>query len=185
MSKGKDKPELTWKEVLYKEPLEPPDISKLKYPLTKEESKILETAYDAAARKAARILFETALKNCMVGKVLGRVYGLHKHMQTWIYESLDKDIRHQIWQDRMFDLIDFLDYVLEKEAPEANKEIDEIGLSMFQAGWAIQASAYALAEEGYLDEYGFPKVGHLVEEGKCPRCHITIQKSWRKKTESP
>ena len=152
---------MSWKEVLYQEPLEPPDISKLKYPL------------------------RTALKNCMVGRVLGRVYGLHKHMQTWVYESLDKDRRHQIWQDRMFDLIDFLDYVLEKEAPEANKEIDEMGLSMFQAGWAIQAFAYALAEEGYLDEYGFPKVGHLVEEGKCQGAILQFKKVGGRETEAP
>jgi hypothetical protein len=79
------------------------------------------------------------------------------------------------------DMLSFLDYVMGKEVPDKDKEIESIGLSMFQGGWAVQAAANALAEEGLIDEYGWPKTGHLVKEGTCPRCNIPIQKEWSKK----
>jgi hypothetical protein len=179
-----------WKEVLYKEPLEV-DKEKVHQLLfkkpwdqhTEEDKSFLAQSYDVAARKAARIYFEVAQGNCMVGSVLGAIKRLSDRMSSnnWVYKPLKEDQRHQIWQDAFFDLLSFLEYVMEKEASERNKEIDAVGLSSFQGGWAVQAAVKALEEEGYLDEFGWPTVGHLVEEGTCPRCHIPIQENWRKK----
>jgi hypothetical protein len=179
-----------WKEVLYKEPLEVDKekvhqllFKKLWDQHTEEDKSFLAQSYDIAARKAARIYFEAALENCMVGTVLGKIRHINDRMRSdnWIYKPLKEDQRHQIWQDMFLDMLSFLDYVMGKEVPDKDKEIESIGLSMFQGGWAVQAAANALVEEGYLDTYGWPKTGHLVKEGTCPRCNIPIQKEWSKK----
>ena len=60
----------------------------------------------------------------------------------------------------------------------------EGGPTGFMWGWAVQAAVGALKEDGYFDGFMWPKRGHPVESGTCPRCHIPIQKSWKETQET-
>jgi hypothetical protein len=146
-----------WKELLYKEPLEPrikPEEFTLLLLEDPEKKKIVLEDYDVCQRKAARIYFETAIHNYRVCYVLGRIWALHQRKKNW---PLPEEVAHSIWEDHFFDLVKFLYYVMGKEAPEQEKEIGSLKLSIIQMGWAVQAAVYTLAEEGYLDERGCPK----------------------------
>jgi hypothetical protein len=165
-----------WKEILWAEPLEPPK-------LTPEEAfeagrKGDLSGYDAAARKCARLLYEAAQQNCIIGYILG----LMSKISGEVGRQLQKGSTpyHQIWQSWFLDMNSFLTYALEKETPEIKKAIEDVNPTAFMWGWAVQATIEALKEDEYYDELlMWPKRGHLVKEGTCPRCHIPIQKSWK------
>jgi len=169
--------ESTW-EMLYEEPLEPPKMSAEEAFEAGKKGEM--PGYDAAARKVARIYFETAISNCMVAKVLGKLLRLRDQKDRWQRRyGLDDDDVHQVWQDCFLHIDDFLSYVMEKEAPEAKEEIRKVGPTMFMHGWAIQKAARALKEEGHLNDYYYPQIGHVEpnEEGYCPRCNNPFQKA--------
>lgn len=168
---------MKWKELIFKEPLEPPKLT-LKETFEAGERGDF-SGYDAAARKCARLLYDAAQKNCMVGKVLGQIHKINERVSQYLKKGSTE--HHQLWQAWFLDLVSFLGYVLEKEEPEINKQIKEVGPTGFMWGWAVQAAIGALREDDYFDEFmWWPKRGHLVKEGTCPRCHIPIQKSWKK-----
>jgi hypothetical protein len=148
-----------WKDILWAEPLEPKK-------LTPEE----------AARKCARLLYEAAQQNCMIGFVLGSMSKISENVGRYLKK--DSTPYRQIWQGWFLDLVEFLLYVLEKEAPETRKAIYDIDPTVFMWSWAVQAAIGALKEDGYYDEPTmWPKRGHLVQKGSCPRCHLPIEKS--------
>jgi hypothetical protein len=167
-----------WKEILWKEPLEPPKLTPEEvFEAVKKED---FSGYDAAARKCARLLYEAAQKNCKIGYVLGKMSEISEKVSRFFKKGSTQ--HHQLWQDWFLDMDDFLSYALEKETPEIQKAIDDVGPTGFMWGWAVQAAIGALKEDGYYDEtLMYPKYGHLVQEGVCPRCHIPIQKNWFQK----
>ena len=141
----------SWKEILFAEPLEPRSIDEIQQALKRGEN--IDIDYDAAARKAARLYIEAAQKNKKIGRILGRL----AHISISLNRYLKKGNRDMIWQDWFLDLLEYLDYVLKKENPEIDEEIDKLGLTGFQHGWAVQAAIGFLKEENYFDEYYFPR----------------------------
>ncbi len=147
---------LSTKEMLYREPLEPENLTPEE---AFQEGKQGDTTnYDAAARKAGRTWFEAGMENDAVAKVLGKILRLSKSRDRWQeHHGLSDDAAHQVWQDHFLDLMDYLSFVMKTQEPERKREIDSTGLSMFQAGWAVQAAADALKEESRVNDYGEPQ----------------------------
>lgn len=166
--------EKSWKEMLFGEPLEPPKLTPEEAFEAGKRGDL--SGYDAAGRKCARLIYEVAQKNCKVGCVLGKLSKISKNVGRYLKEET---AHHQVWQDWFLDMDGYLSYVFEKEAPEIQKMIDEVGPTGFMWGWAVQAAIGALKEDGYFDQFMWPKRGHLTEEGTCPRCHIPIQTKWK------
>lgn len=167
----------SWKETLNLEPLEPPKLTPDEAFEAGKRGDL--SAYDAAARKCARLLYQAAQENCKVGYVLGKMSKVGNEVDRYFRRGSTK--HHQLWQSWFLDMDSYLSYVLEKEAPEINKAINDVGPTGFMWGWAVQAAIGALKEDGYFDEFlKWPKRGHLVREGTCPRCHIPIQTKWLK-----
>lgn len=170
----------TWKDLIFKEPLEPPKLTSKEIFEAGKRGNL--SAYDAATRKCARLLYNAAQRNCMVGKVLGQIHKISGKVNRYLKEGSVE--HHQLWQEWFLDLNDFLHYVLGKEEPEISEQMKKVGASGFMWSLAVQAAIGALREDDYFDEFMmWPKRGHIVKEGTCPRCHIPIQKSWKKETE--
>lgn len=168
----------SWKDRLFSEPLEPP---KLTAEEAFEAGKRGEfSGYDAAARKCARLLYEAAQQNCKIGYVLGKMSEIGNRVSRYFRKGSTN--HHQVWQSWFLDMDSYLSYVLEKELPQINKAIGDVGPTGFMWGWSVQAAIGALKEDEYFDGFlKWPKRGHLVQDGTCPRCHIPIQISWKSK----
>ena len=123
-----------WKELLYKEPLEPGHFTAeeafkggQEYGRTKQNNPVSES-YDAAARSAARRWYESALTDEKARRALESVNETGSRREK-------KEIDHSTWEDLIFKAV--------RELPS----VDDLGLSAFQAGWAVQAAAGAWKEE--------------------------------------
>ena len=113
--------------MLYAEPLEP---KKLTVEQAFEAGKAFVKGnkdagidYDAAGRQAARLCYEAAKTNPELNRTLHEI------------ENLDsKALGHSKWEHELFALM------------ERFPQLNGLGLSAFQASWAIQAAAKALIE---------------------------------------
>jgi hypothetical protein len=110
------------------------------------------SSYNAAAKKAARILYEAAKENRDVAKAISQLCRLqhHKEEYDW-YKNMD----HTIWEDMLFNSAEYVEYALKVNFPERSKEFDDVGLSMFQAGWVFQAAAKCLFEDKLVNKRGW------------------------------
>lgn len=161
----------SWKEALFLEPMEPPKLTPEEAFEAGKRGDL--TGYDAAGRKCARLLYEAAQRNCKVGYVLGKMSEIGE--KVGYYLKKDSTEHHQVWQSWFLDMESYLSYILENEEPETTKAINNVGPTGFMWGWSVQAAIGALKEDGYFDDFlKWPKRGHLVKEGTCPRCHLVL-----------
>jgi len=157
----------SWKELIFKEPHEPKHM-------TVEEAfaegisagmgeVVGETNYDIAARKCARLIYQAAQENCMVGLVIGKMHKICDNVGKYLPE--DSIAYRSLCQDWFSDMDNFFTYVLVKEVPKIASEVDHLGPTGFMWDWATVAATMALIEDGYFDKFMWPKNGTRSVDG--------------------